>query len=47
MALIDRFCRWIYRQAAHLVVLSPGFQEHLDRSRRPGGEDHDREELVR
>lgn len=26
---IDKFCKWIYRRAAHIVVLSPGFKSLL------------------
>jgi glycosyltransferase involved in cell wall biosynthesis len=29
LAMIDRWCRWVYRNAAHITVLSPGFKTRL------------------
>jgi lipopolysaccharide/colanic/teichoic acid biosynthesis glycosyltransferase len=28
--LIERLCQWVYRQAAHVTVLSPGFKTRLE-----------------
>lgn len=27
--MVDKVCRWVYRRAAHIVVLSPGFKKTL------------------
>lgn len=29
LQMIDRWCRWVYRQANHITVLSPGFKARL------------------
>lgn len=35
--MVDRWCRWTYRAAARIVVLSPGFKEMLVARGVPGG----------
>lgn len=29
LAMLERWCRWVYRNAAHITVLSPGFKMRL------------------
>ncbi|MFO7963443.1 MAG: glycosyltransferase family 4 protein [Desulfobacterales bacterium] len=36
LTMLDGWCRWIYKQAARIVVLSPGFKKALINRRIPG-----------